>query len=112
MPWPRLVSRLLRLTDWFWHGMMKIDGATFGSITIEDLRPRRAHPDVGEGREAQEETVEAYLGTSHTLSEDEAKFVVENACKQLIFGTGHDAMAPLSPEGQRSSTREAARSSL
>ena len=30
-------------------------------------------------------------GTSHTLSEDEAKFVVENACKQLIFGTGHDA---------------------
>ena len=104
MPWPRLVSRLLRLTDWFWHGMMKIDGATFGSITIDG---KTCDHDVlirmSEKVEKRKKKLSKRIyGTSHTLSEDEAKFVVENACKQLIFGTGHDAMAPLSPEGQRS----------
>jgi hypothetical protein len=29
---------------------------------------------------------------------DEAKFVFEKGCKQLIFGTGQDGMASLSPE--------------
>ena len=46
-------------------------------------------------------------GTSHTLSEDEAKHVA-NACKQPIFGTGHDAMAPLAPEGSVPPPEEAA----
>jgi hypothetical protein len=37
-------------------------------------------------------------GTSHTVSEDEARFVYENGCKELIFGTGQYGSAALSPE--------------
>jgi hypothetical protein len=37
-------------------------------------------------------------GTSHTVSEDEARFVFEKGCKELIFGTGQYGRAALSPE--------------
>ena len=37
-------------------------------------------------------------GTSHTISEDEARFVFEKGCKELILGTGQYDNAALSPE--------------
>ena len=37
-------------------------------------------------------------GTSHTVSEDEVRFVFEKGCKELIFGTGQYGSAALSPE--------------
>ena len=76
---------------------MNIDGATFGSITIDgktydhDVLIR-----LSEKVEKRKKKLSKRIyGTSHTVSEDEAKFVIEKGCKQLIFGTGHDAMASL-----------------
>jgi hypothetical protein len=37
-------------------------------------------------------------GTSHIVSKDEAKFVFEKGCGQLIFGSGQDGNVRLSPE--------------
>jgi hypothetical protein len=77
---------------------MKIDGATFGSITIDgktydhDVLIR-----LSEKVEKRKKKLSKRIyGTSHTVSEDEAKF--REGCKQLIFGTGQDGMASLSPE--------------
>ena len=39
-----------------------------------------------------------YYGTSHVLSKDEAKFVFENGCEQLILGSGQMGNAHLSPD--------------
>jgi hypothetical protein len=58
---------------------MKIDKAEFGSITVAG------------------ETKRLY-GTSHTISGDEARFVFEKGCEQLILGTGQYGNAALSPE--------------
>lgn len=79
---------------------MKIDGATFGSITIDgksydhDVIVRLS--DKVEKRK--KKLSKRVYGSSHTVSEDEAKFIFEKRCKQLIFGTGQDGMASLSPE--------------
>jgi hypothetical protein len=92
---------------------MKIDGTTFGSITIDgktydhDVIVR-----LSEKVEKRKKKLSKRIyGTSHTVSEDEAKFVIEKGCKQLIFGTGHDAMASLSPEAAAFLNKRAARSS-
>jgi len=39
-----------------------------------------------------------YYGTSHVLSKDEAKFVFEKGCEQLILGSGQMGNVHLSPE--------------
>jgi hypothetical protein len=39
-----------------------------------------------------------YYGTSHVLSKDEAKFVFESGCEQLILGSGQMGNVHLSPE--------------
>src|SRR5262245_60441619 len=41
-----------------------------------------------------------YYGTSHVLSKDEAKFVSESGCEQLILGSGQMGNAHLSPEAE------------
>jgi hypothetical protein len=41
-----------------------------------------------------------YYGTSHVLSKDEAKFVFETGCEQLILGSGQMGNVRLSPEAQ------------
>lgn len=41
-----------------------------------------------------------YYGTSHVLSKDEAKFVSENGCEQLILGSGQMGNVHLSPEAE------------
>jgi hypothetical protein len=39
-----------------------------------------------------------YYGTSHVLSMDEAKFIFERGCEQLILGSGQMGNVHLSPE--------------
>ena len=41
-----------------------------------------------------------YYGTSHVLSKDEAKFVFERGCEQLIVGSGQMGNVHLSPEAE------------
>jgi hypothetical protein len=41
-----------------------------------------------------------YYGTSHVLSKEEAKFVFENGCQQLILGSGQMGNVHLSPEAE------------
>src|SRR5436190_23956713 len=41
-----------------------------------------------------------YYGTSHVLSKDEAKFVFEKGCEQLILGSGQMGNVRLSPEAE------------
>jgi hypothetical protein len=82
------------------EGRMKIDGTAFGSITIggkiyeHDVVIRL---DDGVVKRKKKLSKRVY-GTSHTVSEDEAKFVYEKGCKELVFGTGQDGQAALSPE--------------
>ena len=38
-----------------------------------------------------------YYGTSHVLSKDEAKFVFEKGCEQIILGSGQEGNVRLSP---------------
>lgn len=79
---------------------MKIDGTAFGSITIggktydHDVVIRLSH-DVVKRKKKLSKRV---YGTSHTVSEDEARFVYEKGCEELIFGTGQYGRAALSPE--------------
>ena len=79
---------------------MKIDGTEFGSITIDG---KTYDHDVvvrlgGEVVKRKKKLSKRIYGTSHTVSEDEARFVYEQGCEQLIFGTGQYASAALSPE--------------
>lgn len=39
-----------------------------------------------------------YYGTLHVISKDEAKFVFEPRCKELVIGTGQDDNVRLSKE--------------
>jgi hypothetical protein len=41
-----------------------------------------------------------YYGTSHVLSKDEAKFVFERGCEQLVLGSGQMGNVHLSPEAE------------
>ena len=79
---------------------MKIDGTEFGSITIagkthdHDAVIRLSDQVIKRKKKLSKRV----YGTSHTISEDEARFVFEKGCKELIFGTGQDGNAALSPE--------------
>ena len=79
---------------------MKIDETDFGSITIagktyeHDVIVRLSDKVV----KRKKKLSKRLYGTSHTVSEDEARFVFEKGCKELIFGTGQDGNAALSPE--------------
>jgi hypothetical protein len=79
---------------------MKIDATEFGSITIagktydHDVVIR-----LSEKVEKRKKKLSKRIyGTSHAVSEDEARFVFEKGCKVLVFGTGQDGQAALSPE--------------
>jgi hypothetical protein len=79
---------------------MKIDDTEFGSITIagktyeHDVVIRLSDKVV----KRKKKLSKRLYGTSHTVSEDEARFVFEKGCKELIFGTGQYGNAALSPE--------------
>ena len=79
---------------------MKIDGTEFGSITISgktydhDVVIRLSEKVV----KRKKKLSKRIYGTSHTVSEDEVRFVFEKGCRELIFGTGQYGSAVLSPE--------------
>ena len=79
---------------------MKINETEFGSITIagktyeHDVVVRLADKVV----KRKKKLSKRLYGISHTVSEDEARFVFEKGCEELIFGTGQYGNAALSPE--------------
>jgi hypothetical protein len=79
---------------------MKIDSTQFGSITIEG----KTYPhDViihlsGKVSKRKKKLSKKYYGTSHTVSKEEAEFVYEKGCEQLILGTGQYDNVKFSPE--------------
>ena len=81
---------------------MPIERSEFGSITIDgkiyehDVLIRLS----GEVVKRKKKLSKKLYGTSHTLSKDEAKFVFEKGCQQLILGSGQHGNVHLSPEAE------------
>ena len=78
---------------------MEIEKTTFGTITIDG---KTYEHDVlirlsGEVVKRKKKLSKKYYGTSHTLSKDEAKFVFERGCNQLIVGSGQMGKYALVP---------------
>src|SRR2546426_6886161 len=81
---------------------MEIGGTTFGTITIDG---KTYEHDViirlsGEVVKRKKKLSKKYYGTSHVLSMDEAKFIFERGCEQLILGSGQMGNVHLSPEAE------------
>ena len=81
---------------------MKIEGTTFGEITIDG---KTYDHDVvirlsGEITKRKKKLSKRLYGTSHVLSKDEAKFVFEKGCEQVIIGSGQMGNVHLSPEAE------------
>src|SRR6266536_3606101 len=81
---------------------MEIEGTTFGTITVDG---KTYEHDViirlsGEVLKRKKKLSKKYYGTSHVLSKDEAKFVFETGCEQLILGSGQMGNVHLSPEAE------------
>ena len=81
---------------------MQIENTTFGNITIDGKT--YGHDVVirlsGEVVKRKKKLSKKYYGTSHVLSKDEAKFVFEKGCEQLIVGSGQMGNVQLSPEAE------------
>jgi hypothetical protein len=81
---------------------MRIEDTKFGTITIDGKT--YAHDVVirlsGDVIKRKKKLSKKYYGTSHMLSKDEAKFVFEKGCKQLILGSGQMGNVRLSPEAR------------
>src|SRR5260370_26679104 len=71
---------------------MTIDGKTYEQGVIIRLS--------GEVVKRKKKLSKKYYGTSHVLSKDEAKFVFEKECEQLILGSGQMGNVHLSPEAE------------
>ena len=81
---------------------MEIEGTKFGTITIDG---KTYEHDViirlsGEVVKRKKKLSKKYYGTSHVLSKDEAKFVFEKGCEELILGSGQMGNVHLSPEAE------------
>src|SRR5271166_6083721 len=81
---------------------MEIESTTFGTITIDG---KTYEYDViirlsGEVVKRKKKLSKKYYGTSYVLSKDEAKFVFERGCEQIILGSGQEGNVQLSPEAE------------
>jgi hypothetical protein len=81
---------------------MEIESTTFGAITIDG---KTYEHDViirlsGEVIKRRKKLSKKYYRTSHVLSKDEAKFVFEKGCEQIILGSGQEGNVRLSPEAE------------
>ncbi len=81
---------------------MEIEATTFGAITIDG---KTYDHDVvirlsGEVVKRKKKLSKKHYGTSHVLSKDEAKFVFERGCEQLVLGSGQMGNVRLSPEAE------------
>jgi hypothetical protein len=95
---PEVVLPRLRTKD----QTMEIESTTFGTITIDG---KTYEHDVvirlsGDVVKRKKKLSKKYYGTSHMLSKDEAKFVFEKGCEQLIVGSGQIGNVRLSPEAE------------
>jgi hypothetical protein len=80
----------------------RIDGTTFGSITIDGAAFDHdviIRPD-GEVKKRKKKLSKAVYGTSHTISLEEAEYVCEQTpdAQRLIVGSGQYGRVELSPE--------------
>ena len=81
---------------------MKIDGTDFGTITIDGtlydhdviVRPS------GEVVKRKKKLSKRIYGTSHIISAEEAEYVYEEGCTEMIVGTGQYGKVTLSPEAE------------
>lgn len=81
---------------------MHIDRSEFGNITIDG---KTYDHDVqiglsGKVSKRKKKLSKELYGTSHIVSEAEAKSVFEKGCERLIIGTGQEGNVRLSPEAQ------------
>ncbi len=81
---------------------MKIDGTAFGTIRIDG---KTYDHDVvirlsGEVVKRKKKLSKKLYGTSHVLSKDEAKFLFEKGCEQVVIGSGQMGNVHLSPEAE------------
>jgi hypothetical protein len=81
---------------------MKMENTTFGTITIDG---KTHEHDVlirlsGEVVKRKKKLSKKYYGTSHILSKEEAKFIFERGCSELIIGSGQLNNVRLSPEAE------------
>jgi hypothetical protein len=81
---------------------MKIDSTIFGAITIDG---KTYEHDVvirlsGDVVKRRKKLSKKLYGTSHVLSEDEAKFLFEKGCDQVVIGSGQMGNVNLSPEAK------------
>ena len=81
---------------------MKIESTTFGTITIDGTTYQ--HDVVvslsGEVLKRKKKLSKKLYGTSHVLSKDEAKFLFEKGCDQVVIGSGQMGNVHLSPEAE------------
>jgi hypothetical protein len=79
---------------------MRIDHTAFGEITINGKT--YDHDAIirlsGEIAKRKKRLSKKLYGISHVVSMDEAKYVFEKGCRQLILGSGQDGNVQLSPE--------------
>jgi hypothetical protein len=105
--WDLLVgASLLRLGSG--DKAMEIENTKFGNITIDG---KTYEHDVvirlsGEVVKRKKKLSKKYYGTSHVMSKDEAKFVFEKGCEQLIVGSGQMGNVHLSPEAEAYFTKK------
>ncbi|MBF0310470.1 MAG: hypothetical protein HQL56_13170 [Magnetococcales bacterium] len=77
-----------------------IDACSFGSITIDGEVFRHDVVIRCDGRviKRKKKLSKEIYGTSHTLSDVEARFLLEDAGERLILGSGEYGQVELSPE--------------
>ena len=81
---------------------MKIDSTIFGAIMIDG---KTYEHDVvvrlsGEVVKRKKKLSKKLYGTSHVLSKDEAKFLFEKGCDQVVIGSGQMGNVHLSAEAE------------
>ena len=87
---------------------MRIEGTSFGSITIDG---KTYDHDVlirldGAIAKRKKKLSKKLYGTSHVVSEDEAKFVFEKGSELLVLGSGQEGNVRLSPEAETYLTKK------
>jgi hypothetical protein len=78
---------------------MKIENTTFGTITIDGKTYEHVRLS-GDVVKRKKKLSKMYYGTSHVLSKEEAKFIFESGCDELIVGSGQMGNVRLSPEAK------------
>ena len=81
---------------------MKINGTEFGRITIDghDFDHDVVIHSSGKVIKRKKKLSKRKYGTSHTVSREEAEFIYEDGCEELILGTGQYDRVRLSEEAE------------